>query len=230
MRPALKFFYSFFQSEKGFSLTELLVVVGILGVLSAVAIPTYSKYKIGVLQTIQKSELVAVSRVLDHVHNVDGGYHQKIYAAGYRPSKVMKVNVGFRYNKTDPLCCSSHPQSATGDFSSYLTLSSDVYIAGKIDSSVSSSDICGHADGNCTEKGNQGRTKNSHLSPSGSDSNCATAFHNKAIECACNSFVVLSGTRPNPKSGGALYRAYINQDGLLCKGLSSTKSAPLKPF
>ncbi len=45
------------RNKKGFTLLEVLVTVGIVGVLSAIAIPAYKKYKEGANQTAVKSEV-----------------------------------------------------------------------------------------------------------------------------------------------------------------------------
>ncbi len=215
MRPALKFFYSFFQSEKGFSLTELLVVVGILGVLSAVAIPTYSKYKIGVLQTIQKSELVAVSKYLYHTHNVDGGYHQKIWAMGYRPNKIMQTQIGMDYARgvASPICCNKFPQdatTATNRASNYFTLTSNIYTVTHDDSFTNIEQMC--TGGKCELKYYKHHSQWA-IKHSGLAGDCWSDFNQKSIKCTCDTFILLATN--NIK--GNIPRAFMNNKGLICK-------------
>ena len=60
------------RNKKGFTLLEVLVTVGILGVLSAVAIPAYKKYKDGANKTAVKLEVSSGHKAYlayDTVHN-----------------------------------------------------------------------------------------------------------------------------------------------------------------
>jgi len=57
------------NSEKGFSLIELLCVVAIIGLLAAIALPMYSSYR-------QKANYAAVVAECRHLYNAFIGYHQ----------------------------------------------------------------------------------------------------------------------------------------------------------
>ena len=50
------------KNKKGFSLVELMVVVAIMGVLSAIAIPSYSNYRKTAKKSAYKADLVSLHK------------------------------------------------------------------------------------------------------------------------------------------------------------------------
>jgi len=65
-----------FTAKKGFSLIELLVVVAIIGVLSAIAIPSYNQYLIKTNQAAAKAFLLEVASRQEQFLIGNGSYGQ----------------------------------------------------------------------------------------------------------------------------------------------------------
>ena len=57
--------YRKLRSKKGFSLVELLVVIGIMGLLISVAIPSYTKYTTNATFTAIKSSLISIKKAFE---------------------------------------------------------------------------------------------------------------------------------------------------------------------
>lgn len=84
----------FYKKSYGFSLIELLTVISIIGILSAIAVPSYLKYKKKPYETWLKLELIEVARLLKITRIQDEGYYKNLWILGYRPKKLLG-NVGF---------------------------------------------------------------------------------------------------------------------------------------
>ena len=60
------------KSEQGFTLIELLIVVAIIGILAAIAIPQYSKYRQSAFDSAAQSELKNMHTALEGHYTAEG--------------------------------------------------------------------------------------------------------------------------------------------------------------
>ncbi len=73
------------KDQKGFTLIELIVVVAILGVLAAIAIPMYSDYRSSAYRSAAKAALVEgaqnMERYYTRFNSYDGGTFRLFFSA-----------------------------------------------------------------------------------------------------------------------------------------------------
>lgn len=63
-----------YNNSKGFTLIELMIVVAIIGVLAAIAYPSYTQYKIRTQRADAQSEMLAIGRTLANYKMANGNY------------------------------------------------------------------------------------------------------------------------------------------------------------
>ncbi len=106
--------FSRLKQNKGFSLVELMVVVAIIGILSAVAVPSVNKYMAKARQTEAKANLSMYYGANKVFHTEYGTFDTKLTVIGFKPEGRMRYNVGHTfgglsqaelgtYNYTTPL-------------------------------------------------------------------------------------------------------------------------------
>ena len=216
---------------------ELVVVIAILGVLSAIAIFQYSNYKMSLMKSASRFELSELKKHLDYAHSIDGGYHQKIFTAGYRPSLILQAGAGFNYDRgNDNICCSSYLANCgkanitANKCDEHFTLTDDIYDKNKLDSAVKAGQICDS--GVCTKIDKH--WVEGGLAPHGDSSgntecNVFTSASTQALsgeaKCDCDSFIVSSAFERQDNSTDH-FSVFINQEGLICE--SAEGSTPLK--
>ena len=208
-----------------FSLTEILVTLTIVGTLVLVAGSIYSKARDAPFKAGQKLEMSELSKALHFARQVDGGYHQKIFTMGYRPSKFLLAGVGFRYSDTDAICCTSlgfpqNAQEALTKSSEFFTLNKDIYDSSKAESSVKNHQICDRSQ-LCTYKvhaQHMHRFTGGLRFPGSSaigDSECNVFKVRGDARCTCSTFVLSS--RIPVRQWRSSIRAFMNEEGFFCR-------------
>ena len=208
----------------GFSLIELLVTIGILSLLVAIAIPNYLKYKEAPIKAAMKNELTELSKYLQYTVSVDGGYHQKIFTMGYRPSKSLMSKTGFtsisRENSA-PLCCDHFStQDSSGDYSSYFTLTTgaDMFDRSNVESATQAHHICKDSDyceitAKANTTSNASATYSFTTGPTECTTDPSTGFSGKRINCDCNYFRIVSRTKIRSNTEAQMF---TSEKGLFC--------------
>jgi type IV pilus assembly protein PilA len=99
------------KDQKGFTLIELMIVIAIIGILAAIAIPQFSKYRTRAYNTAAKADIknaytAAQAYYSDHSAAVDAA---GLTAYGYTAS--ADVNVGITSGNADTLSFTSDHSS-----------------------------------------------------------------------------------------------------------------------
>ena len=80
------------RNKKGFTLLEILVTVGIVGMLSAVAIPAYNQYKSSVTRSAMKSDVGNVSKSYLAYNAMNGDYCSNLADVGVQLGDQRNYN------------------------------------------------------------------------------------------------------------------------------------------
>jgi type IV pilus assembly protein PilA len=82
------------QNQKGFSLVELMVVVAIIGILAAVAVPSVNKYMAKARQSEAKANLSSYYGAQKIFYTDYTMFDSQFTVIGYKPEGRMRYNVG----------------------------------------------------------------------------------------------------------------------------------------
>jgi type IV pilus assembly protein PilE len=79
------------KSQKGFSLVELLVVIGILAILAAIAVPAYSLYRQRANRSEARTTLLEASQALERYAVRNNGYTGANFINTIRPDSPHRL-------------------------------------------------------------------------------------------------------------------------------------------
>lgn len=104
------------MNKKGFSLVELMIVVAIIGVLTAIAIPNFQAFQARSRQSEAKAALTSIYTAEQAFHSQWEVYAAPFEAIGYQPGGDYRYATGFddALSAGDNLCADTNGGDLTG--------------------------------------------------------------------------------------------------------------------
>ena len=107
------------KNEEGFTLIELLIVIAIIGILAAIAIPQFNQYKARAYDTASKADLHNIYLACKAYWSDNGSDQSCVHGTGgaggpnygFAPSPSVTVNASG--NETDWSATAQHASSST---------------------------------------------------------------------------------------------------------------------
>jgi type IV pilus assembly protein PilA len=90
------------HEKKGFTLIELMIVVAIIGILAAIAIPNFLRFQAKSKQAEAKANLGSFHTALDSFRSEYGSYTTDLSVLGWFPSGSPRYDYGFQTDNPDP--------------------------------------------------------------------------------------------------------------------------------
>ena len=106
-------------SQKGFSLVEIMVVVAIVSILTAIAIPQYQKYQRKALQGEAKM-LLSNMYTIERTFSLNWGYGTtNLGQMGFKATGAVNYNAGWPGSHKDPEGCNTNSVNARSNCTDY---------------------------------------------------------------------------------------------------------------